>query len=193
MITRFRGLRLSADKVKQLEEETLRSYFEEPSLFCAAKAQLDTLHHIMAAIAVVERQIRQDVKANPLHKHLQSVPGIGQVLATTILLETGVIERFASAGCYASYCRCVDSKRESNGKKKGENNRKNGNKYLAWAFMEAANFAIRYNERIGRYYQRKMSKTHRVVALKTVAHKLAKACFHIMKEGIEFDINKAFN
>jgi transposase len=38
----------------------------------------------------------------------------------------------------------VDSRRESNGKKKGEGNAKNGNKYLAWAFVEAANFALRY-------------------------------------------------
>jgi len=70
------------------------------------------------------------------------VPGIGQILALTIMLETGDIKRFSTVGDYASYCRCVGSQKLSNGKKKGSGNTKNGNKYLAWAFVEAANFAI---------------------------------------------------
>jgi hypothetical protein len=48
-----------------------------------------------------------------------SVAGIGPVLATVILLETGDIGRFAYVGNYASYCRCVESAHISNGKKKG--------------------------------------------------------------------------
>ncbi|MFN8986358.1 MAG: hypothetical protein ACK5VR_08625, partial [Burkholderiales bacterium] len=51
------------------------------------------------------------------------------------LLERGEIGRFDDVGCFASYARCVDSARMSNGKKKGEGNRKNGNKYLSWAFV----------------------------------------------------------
>ena len=74
---------------------------------------------------------------------LTSVPSIGQVLATTILLEAGPIERFAGAGNFASYARCVGSVHTSNGKKKGEGNTKNGNKRLAWAFIEAAKFAVK--------------------------------------------------
>lgn len=75
---------------------------------------------------------------------LTSVPGIGQVLATTILLEMGRIKRFAAAGNFAFYARCVDSVRTSIGKKKREGNTKNGNKYLPWAFVETAHFALRY-------------------------------------------------
>ena len=74
---------------------------------------------------------------------LKSVPGIGPILALTIVLETGQIERFAKVGQFASYSRCVESKHLSNGKKKAEGNRKCGNKNLAWAFVEAANFAVR--------------------------------------------------
>ena len=59
----------------------------------------------------------------------------------------------------ASYCRCVGSQKISNGKKKGQGNTKNGNKYLAWAFVEAANFAIRFNAKIKSFYQRKKAKT----------------------------------
>ena len=74
----------------------------------------------------------------------QDRAGIGVDTGYTMMLETGSIGRFAQVGNFSSYCRCVDSLRESNGKKKGEGNTKNGNKYLAWAFVEAANFALRF-------------------------------------------------
>ena len=64
------------------------------------------------------------------------------------MLETGAIKRFLSVGDYASYCRCVGSEKLSNGKKKGSGNTKNGNNYLAWAYVEAANFAVRFNEKL---------------------------------------------
>jgi transposase len=80
----------------------------------------------------------------------------------------------------------------SNGKLKGKGNRKNGNKYLAWAFVEAANFAIRYELRIKRYYQRKKARSNGIVAIKTVAHKLARACYFILRDGVDFDVEKAF-
>ena len=51
---------------------------------------------------------------------LKTVTGIGPILAMTIALEVGEIGRFAGVGEFASYCRCVDSQRLSNGKKKGE-------------------------------------------------------------------------
>ena len=114
------------------------------------------------------------------------------MLALTIALETGDVSRFAGPGNFASYARLVDSRRESNGKKKGEGNAKCGNKYLAWAFVEAAHFAVRYDEVIKRYYQKKAAKTMPVIAIKAVAHKLARACWHLMREGTSFDVTRAF-
>ena len=84
------------------------------------------------------------------------------------------------------------SKRLSNGKKKGENNRKNGNRFLAWAFVEAAHFAIRYESAIKKFYQRKSSKTKQVVAIKAIANKLSKACYYIMRDGVSYDVTKGF-
>ncbi len=84
------------------------------------------------------------------------------------------------------------SQKLSNGKQKGKGNTKNGNKYLAWAFVEAANFAVRYNPRIKRFYQRKQAKTNGVVALKAVAHKLARACYYVMRDQVPFEVSKAF-
>lgn len=96
-------------------------------------------------------------------------------------------------GDYVSYCRCVKSERLSNGKKKGENNQKNGNRYLCWAYVEAAHHAIRHYDPIKSYYQRKMKKTNNIVAIKTVAHKLARACYYIIRDQEEFDMKKSFS
>lgn len=79
----------------------------------------------------------------------------------TILLESGAIERFDSVGDYASYCRMVKSVRLSNGKRKGHGNRKCGNRYLGWAFMEATNYAVRFDPLIRRRYERKRAQTSR--------------------------------
>ena len=75
----------------------------------------------------------------------------------------------------------MDSKRLSNGKKKGEGNVKNGNKYLAWAFIEAANFARRFCPEAKRFYERKKAHTNTIVATKALAHKLARACYHMLQ------------
>ena len=109
-----------------------------------------------------------------------------------ILLEVGEIARFASAGKFASYARCVASIRISNGKKKGEGNRKNGNKYLSWAFVEAAHFAARFYPEAKRFYQRKLAKANGAVATKALAHKLARAVYHILKTGQPFDMRRCF-
>jgi transposase len=108
------------------------------------------------------------------------------------MLETGEIGRFPRVGNFASYCRCVDSHKLSNGKRKGSGNTKNGNKYLAWAFVEAANFAIRYNPRAKRFYQRKKERTNGIVAIKAVAHKLVRACYYILRDQVPFEVEKAF-
>jgi len=71
-------------------------------------------------------------------------------------------------------------------------NTNNGNKYLAWAFMEAANFTLRYCPEAKRFYERKKSRTNRIVALKSVAHKLARACYHILREQRPFDVKRCF-
>jgi transposase len=80
----------------------------------------------------------------------------------------------------------------SNGKRKGQGNVKNGHPYLEWAYMEAAQFAIRFSPKVQRFYQRKAAKNPRMIARKSVAHKLARACFYVMRELVPFDVNKAF-
>src|ERR1700730_7381704 len=139
-----------------------------------------------------ERQVRTRLSVAPTIHGLKTVSGIGDVLALTIALETGDIHRFASAGKFASYARMVDSRRESNGKSKGVGNRKCGNKHLSWAFIEAAHCAVRYDPSVRRFYQRKRAKSLSVVAIKAVADKLPRACYHVMREGVPYDGTRAF-
>src|SRR4030095_9736816 len=85
--------------------------------------------------------------------------------------------------------RCVDSNKLSNGKRKGTGNVKNGNPYLAWASMEAAQFALRFQPAAQRFYQRKLAKSRNntVLARKAVAHKLARACYDIMRDLVSYE------
>ena len=148
----------------------------------AIKANVAVIATLQSQIELLEKRLQECVKPQPQYGLLTSVPGIGQALATVIHLETGPIDRFADVGNFASYARCVDSVHTSNRKKKGEGNVKNGNKYLAWAFVEAANFAVRFCPEAKRFHERKKAKTNNIVATKALAHKLARACYHILKE-----------
>ena len=144
-------------------------------------------------IRKLEKQLAKRVKLTPQYKVLTTAPGIGNTLATVIMLETGSVERFASVGNFASYARCVDSVRMSNDKKKGEGNRRNGNEYLAWAFIEAANMAKRWCLEAKRFHDRKRAKTNGIVATKALAHKLARANYHMLKTGEPFDMKRCFS
>ena len=126
------------------------------------------------------------------YRTLTTIPGVGPVLASTIEYETGDISRFPGARQYASYCRLVNSTRLSAGKRKGSGNARNGNPYLSWAFSEAAHFAVRYHPDAKKCFQRKRSKTNGIVAIRALAHKLARASYYVMKDQVAFEPEKAF-
>ena len=126
------------------------------------------------------------------YRFLQTLPGVGKILALTIMLETGPISRFKTVGDYVSYCRKVPSQWMSNGKWKRSGNRKNGNRYLSWAFAEASDYSRRLHPEPRAYYQRKRQKTNAVVAHSALAHKLARAAYYVMRDQVPFDSEKLF-
>lgn len=192
LFSRNLGEGLSANRVKQLESEDVEAIFPDANVALAVKSNLAVLNCLRAWIIELERAVSGQVRLCKGYKKLLTVPGIGEVLASTIMLETGDINRFRDVGNYVSYARLVGSSYMTNGKRKGSGNTKNGNAYLCWAFIEAANFGIRFNPLIRSYYQRKQARTKRIVALKAVAHKLARACYHVIKEDVAFDVVRAF-
>ena len=193
LLTRNTGTSLSARRVKGLDVQQVDELLPNPDLALAVKANLSVMCSADEQVQILEQTVTQRVKLRSQFSFLKTVPGIGEILALTIMLETGDIRRFASVGNFASYCRCVGSQKISNGKTKGKGNTKNGNKYLAWAFVEAAHFAIRFNSKIKSFDQRKKAKTKGVVAIKAVAHKLCRACYYIMRDRVPFNITKAFS
>jgi transposase len=189
---RTHGEPLSLGRLKQLTADETASLFVHPADQLVARTHRQLMMQLHQTIEEIEKVILKEVKPLPQYQALQTLPGIGVVLALTIFLETGDVKRFADAGNYASYCRCVKSLRLSNNKKKGQNNGKCGNKYLAWAYVEAANFAKRYHEECRRFFDRKAARTNNIVATKALACKLAKGAWHVMSEGGRYDPERMF-
>jgi len=192
LYTRNTGQTMTVGQVKTMELKETHKLFNHPADQVISREQLGLIQGLDQSIGRIEKAVLKVVRYLPCYRRLQTIPGIGKILALTITLETGVIDRFASAGDYASYCRCVQSRRTSNEKNKGRNNGKCGNKYLAWAFVEAANFSHRYNPECRQFIDRKSSRTNGILARKAMACKLAKAAWHVMSEDTNFDIKRVF-
>lgn len=187
---RLTGSTLAANEIK-LKRFKLPVLGDE-NVQLALSSNLSMIHALTAQIKIIEKSAMQQMASVKEFELLKTTQGIGDTLAQVILLETGDISRFKSPGNYASYCRCVDSQKTSNGKIKSRGNKKNGNKYLAWAYIEAANFSLRHSVKAKRFYEKKKAQTNNIVALKALSHKLSRACFHIMKQGVPFDEDKLF-
>lgn len=192
ILMRQTGARLKGEAVKRLTAEQVDAFAFAPDVSLAVEANRAVSQTLSQQIEALEKRLQQRVILRPEYRLLKTVPGIGEVLATTIMLETGTISRFARVGNFSSYCRCVDSLKESNGKRKGQGNTRNGNKYLAWAFIEAANFALRCCPQARSFYDRKKSRSNRILALKALAHKLARACYHMLQDQKPFDVHLCF-
>ena len=192
LLTREVNGYMSANHIKQLKEGDVAGLLDEEHLVLAGETNIDTIRFLTQRVRLVEATVTKRAKLKPEYELVLTVPGIGTILGLTIMLETGPISRFAKVGNYTSYCRCAKAKRTSNHKAKGSNNRKNGNRYLSWAYVEAAHFARRYMPQAKSFYQRKAAKTNTSVATKALASKLSKACYFIMRDQVPFDKDKIF-
>lgn len=192
LVARQRGEQISANQILKLRPEGVSRFFEDQRLVLMGTTNIETIRFLTKQIRQIEKVVLGEMELKPEYEKLLTVPGIGKILALTIMLETGDIHRFGKVGNYSSYCRCVKSSRLSNQKKKGENNRKNGNRYLCWAYVEAANFIRRYCPEAKRWHQRKTARAKQVVATKALASKVCKACYFIIKDRVDFDVKKIF-
>jgi len=186
LIQRCCAKKVRANDMRHLTVKELEAWLEEEYLVLSAQANLDSINFLKQKIQGLEKAIRKKVKLKKAFHHLKTVPGIGDILALTIMLEVGDINRFPKVGNFTSYCRCVPSRRLSDGKTKGYGNRKNGNRYLSWAFTEAAQLGRRHNERFRRYYNRKVAQANTSLATKALGNKLARICYFIIKDQVPF-------
>jgi transposase len=183
---------MDGNAIKRMDVKELSGLFTDKHLLMSASCNHQVINFLSKQIVKIEKTVLSKVKLQETYKKLLTVPGIGKILAITIMLETGSINRFREVGNYSSYCRCVSSANFSNGKKKGKGNKKNGNRYLAWAYIEASLFARRYSPEAQRWYQRKISKSNRIVAAKALSNKLARACYYIIRDQVPYDEAKIF-
>ena len=192
LYTRTTGQEMSLSELKALEIKEAQKLYEHPANQLIAGMQIKHIEELDESVGKIEKAVLASARELPFYAKLTTLPGVGKILGMTITMEVGEINRFASPGDFASYCRAVQAQRLSNSKKKGENNSKCGNKYLAWAFVEAANFARRYDEPCRKWYDRKAGKTSTIIATKALACKLAKAAWYLMTEQTDYDAQRMF-
>jgi transposase len=174
------------------DEERAELLGHNDCLTFVTQQQLDVIELLGKRIKLFEDKILEHAQLKPAYECLLTIPGVGVILALTIMLETGEIGRFRTVGNYTSYCRCVRATCTSNGKSKGKNNGKNGNAYLSWAFVEAVHHAIRACPKAKHFYDRKLSKRNGALATKALAAKWTKAAYYMLKRQEPFDLARVF-
>lgn len=186
MLERQINVKMNSKEIKLLKAGDIEGLFSEEHLVLSAMANSSSIEFLGHHIKNIEKAVKKRVKLRDAFKPLLTVPGIGDILALTIMLEVGDISRFPKVGDFSSYSRCVSSNRFSAGKRKGKGNAKNGNRYLSWAFIEAVHFARRSSPKLNKYYKKKAAKTNEIVATKALSNKLARACYYILRDQVPF-------
>jgi len=186
------GMRVNSNDLKKWKAEDVIAYVEDSAAAFGITCLLEPMHALSAQIKKIEKAALSRGRLRPEFVPLETVWGIGKILALTIMYEVGDVARFRKVGNFTSYCRLVNTARLSAGKRKGSGNRKNGNPYLSWAYSEAAHHAVRHYPEAQKYFQRKMAKTNGIIAIRALAHKLARASYHVMRDHVDFDPEKTF-
>jgi transposase len=166
--------------------------FPDPAVQKSIEVDLALMGHYDALLRDLELAIVTTAKqheANTLYL-LQTVPGIGKILSLVLLYEMHDIARFPRVQDFVSYCRLVKCAKESAGKRYGTSGTKIGNAYLKWAFSEAAVLFLRNNPAGQKYLVRLEHKHGKGKALTVLAHKLARAVYHMLKRTTAFDMEK---
>ena len=163
--------------------------FADASVQRSAAANLAVIDRLDEVIADVERYLRRTAQVDGVQTYhrLQTIPGVGKLLALILLYEMHQVQRFASAGQFLSYARLVRCVHESAGKKLGTGGRKIGNAHLRWAFAEAACLLVQHSERAKRWKQRQGAQRGNGKALAILAARLARAVYHMLRKGEAFD------
>jgi transposase len=169
--------------------EGLGERFQDLSVRHSIAADLALADHYEVVIGELELAVLRQARLhdpNALHL-LTSVPGIGKILALTILYEIHDIGRFPSVRDFASYSRLVKCEKSSAGKSLGTSGNKIGNAYLKWAFSEAAVLFVAKSAQGRTVLKRLERKYGKPKALSVLAHKLGRAVYFMLAHKQPFD------
>lgn len=148
---------------------------------------LEELESAEKQIGLLEDRMREAFGETPELKLVDSLPGVGFILGTVIMLETGDISRFATAERFTSYCGTTPRVHSSGGKTRFGQLRSDVNHYLKWAFAEAANGTCINRRRwpdkhVSHLYARISHKKGHPKAIGAVARHLAEAAYWMLKK-----------
>jgi transposase len=168
--------------------------FEDTDVRKSLEIDLALVGDYDARIQEVERHLERRAKQHDrdAYYRLRSVPGIGKILALTILYEVHDIGRFERVQDFLSYARLVKCEHSSAGKRLGTGGAKIGNVHLKWAFSEAAVLFLRKNPEGQQYLRRQAGRHGKAKALSILAAKLARAVYHMLRNERTFDAERFF-
>src|SRR5215475_10973534 len=172
--------------------QDVAEHFPDPSVRKAVEVDVSLIDHYDQLLGEVELYITRRAKTDDVQTfaRLQSVPGIGQILALVIFYEIHDIQRFPRVQDFVSYCRLVKCAKESGGKRLGSSGKKSGNVHLRWAVAEAAVLFLRQTP-LGKEHFTKLERKHgKAKALTVLAHKLARAVYYMLSREQAFDLNR---
>jgi len=172
--------------------EGLGEGFEDVSVQESIAADLELIKHYEMIIGELELSVVRRARCHDPNSFqlLRSIPGVGKILALTILYEIHDIERFARVQQFASYSRLVKCQQTSAGKVVGSGGKKIGNAYLKWAFSEAAVlFLAKCPE--GKPLLARLEKKHgKAKALSILAHRIGRAVYFMLARKRAFDLER---
>jgi len=182
------------NQLKYLKPEDLSQLPIPEELDTYCRMLLERIDLLSGQIDRLETHLKKQTVEDPNFNLLLGMPGVGYTLGMTIYYEVGDISRFASAKHFASYSRLVPGVSQSADRSKRGRGSKQGNHYLKWAFTQAASIAVRYYPKCRKFRDkhagRRNSKAKNMIANCILGHKLCTAAFHILKDGVRFDIEK---
>ena len=166
--------------------------FEEADARKSMEVDLLLIEHYDTVIRELELHLVRRAKQHDSQafQRLRSVPGIGKILALTILYEIHDVERFERMQNFLSYARLVKCEHSSAGKKLGTGGAKIGNVHLKWAFSEAAVFFLRSNPEGQKHLRRLAGRHGKGKALSILAAKLGRAVYFMLKRERAFEMQR---
>jgi transposase len=172
--------------------EGVEEHFPDPRVRKTLEVDGSLIDHYDKLLGEVELYMTRSAKAHDVQPfaRLQSVPGIGQILALVILYEIQAIARFPRVQDFVSYCRLVKCAKESGGKRLGPSGKKIGNVHWRWAFAEAAVLFLRHHQPGTEYFTTLAHKHGKAKALTVLAHKLGRAVYSRLTRKQAFDLNR---
>jgi transposase len=172
--------------------EDVAAHFPDPSVHKAIAIEVSLIDHYDQLLNEVEGSLTRSAKTDDVQTfaRLQSVPGIGQILALVLFYEIHDIHRFPRVQDFVSSCRLVKCAKESNGKRLGTSGKKISNVHLRWAFAEAAVRFLRQSQPGKAYFAKLEHKHGKAKALTVLAHKLGRAVYYMLTREHAFDLQR---